>query len=92
MIFPESLKKLALFQVDLITVDPIDSSGEDGQLGDYAINTLLAPGIMANCSKFQTKHIEQKLKKMEIQRYISPLTYFRFAGGSYHCLTNEIYS
>jgi len=28
---------------------------------------------------------------MGIERFITPLTYFRYAGGSVHCLTNEIY-
>jgi hypothetical protein len=82
---------LKQLDIEIIEIDPIDSSGEEEELGNYAINTLIAPGLMLNCSEFLTKNIENKLKAMGIKRYISPLTYFRFAGGSYHCLTNEIY-
>lgn len=75
----------------MIFVDPIDSSGTDAQLGTYAINTLIAPGILVNCATFTTPGVEDALKKLGIKRLHSPLTDFRFAGGSYHCLTNEIY-
>lgn len=47
---------------------------------------------MMNCGKFSTPDVEEKLKALKIKRYFAPLTYFRFAGGSYHCLTNEIYN
>jgi len=63
----------------------------EGELGDYAVNALIAPGIMVNSSKFSTPGIEDQLAEMGIQRYVTPLTSFRYAGGSVHCLTNEVY-
>jgi N-dimethylarginine dimethylaminohydrolase len=91
MLDSESLESLKKFNLEIIYVDPIDSSGEGEELGNYAVNTLIAPGIMLNCAKFLTMSVEEKLKKLGIKRFVSPLTDFRFAGGSYHCLTNEIY-
>lgn len=91
LINPESLIALKKLNIKILPVDPMDSSGEGDKLGNYAINALVAPGIMLNCKKFLTKGIEKELKRMGIKRFISPLTDFRFAGGSYHCLTNEIY-
>ena len=91
MITQKSLASLKQLDIEIIEIDPIDSSGEGKELGNYAINTLVAPGIMLNCAEFLTEKVESKLKSLGIKRYVSPLTYFRFAGGSYHCLTNEIY-
>ena len=91
MIAPESLEELKKLDIEIIEIDPIDSSGEGEELGNYAVNTLVAPGVMLNCSSFLTENVEEKLRELGITRYVSPLTYFRFAGGSYHCLTNEIY-
>ncbi len=91
MLSTESLDRLRKFNIEMIYVDPIDSSGEVGALGNYAINTFTAPGIMLNCAKFLTEGVEDKFKLLKIKRFISPLTDFRFAGGSYHCLTNEVY-
>jgi N-dimethylarginine dimethylaminohydrolase len=90
MIAEKSLKELKNLGLEIIYVDSTDSSGEGKTLGNYAINTLVAPGILANCSKFETKGIEERLETLEIKRFVSPMTYHRFAGGSYHCLTNEI--
>lgn len=86
-----SLQFLKRFNLEIIYIDPIDSFGEREGLGKYAVNTLVAPGIMLNCAEFLTKGVEDRLKQLKIKRFISPLTYFYFAGGSYHCLTNEIY-
>lgn len=91
IINPKSISALKKFGLEIIYVDPIDSSGKGKELGNYAVNALIGPGVMLNCSKFLTKGVEDKLKKMGIKRYVSKLTDFRFAGGSYHCLTNEIY-
>lgn len=91
MLARESLESLKRLDIEIIEIDPIDSSGEGKELGNYAVNTLVAPGLMLNCSEFQTNNVENKLKNLAIKRYISPLTDFRFAGGSYHCLINEIY-
>lgn len=91
MLARKSLASLKQLDIEIIEIDPIDSSGEGKELGNYAVNTLVAPGLMLNCLEFLTKNVENRLKAMGIKRYISPLTYFRFAGGSYHCLTNEIY-
>lgn len=90
MIDKKSLELLKKFNVEIININPIDSSGNGKELGNYAVNTLIAPGVMLNCAKFLTKGVENKLKKLGIKRFISPLKDFRFAGGSYHCLTNEI--
>jgi len=37
------------------------------------------------------KGVEEALQKLGIERYVAPLTSFKYAGGSVHCLTNEIY-
>lgn len=87
----ESLNQLKNLNVEIIEVDQIDSSGEDNELGNYAVNTLVSNGIILNSSKFKTLGVEEKLKSLAIKRFVTPLTYFRYAGGSCHCLTNEIY-
>jgi len=87
----ESIKLLQKLEIEMIYVDQIDSSGKDMELGNYAINTLIAPGVMVNCAYFETEGVEEKLKDFGVKRFVSSLTYFRFAGGSYHCLTNEIW-
>jgi N-dimethylarginine dimethylaminohydrolase len=46
---------------------------------------------MLNSALFQTPRVEEILQEMGIKRFVSPLTYFRYAGGSFHCLTNEMY-
>ncbi len=91
MIAEDSLDQLRKLNVDIIEVEPIDSSGSQDVLGDYAINALIAPGIMVNSSHFQTSGVERRLEEMGICRFVAPLTSFRYAGGSVHCLTNEIY-
>ncbi len=91
LISQESIDKLKEFGLEMIYVDKIDSSGVDEELGNYAVNTLVAPGVMLNCSEFMTEGVEDKLKDLGIKRYVSPLTDFRYSGGSYHCLTNEVY-
>jgi len=87
----KSLKKLKDFNVEIIFIDPIDSSGEGKELGNYAVNSLVLPGFLLSCSAFLTSGVEEKLAQLGVKHLISPLTDFRFAGGSYHCLTNEIY-
>lgn len=88
---PESVKALEKLGVPVIEIDLMDSSGIGKDLGCYAVNALVAPGIMVNSSKFFTPGVEETLTEMGIERFITPLTYFRYAGGSVHCLTNEIY-
>lgn len=85
--------KMILHDLDIkiIEISPLDSSGEDDELGDYAVNALIAPGVMVNSSKFSTPGVEEYLASIGIQRYVTPLSSFRYAGGSVHCLTNEIY-
>ena len=87
----ESMQALHALGVPVIECDAMDSSGVAEELGDYAINALIAPGIMVNSSPFQTPGVEERLEKMGICRFVAPLTSFRYAGGSVHCLTNEIY-
>jgi len=86
-----SIRALENLGVPIIDIDLFDSSGEGRELGCYAVNALTGPGVMVNSSKFHTPGVEMHLKELGIKRYITPLTYFRYAGGSVHCLTNEIY-
>ncbi len=88
---PRSMAKIRALKVPVIEVTAQDSSGTGDNLGDYAVNALIAPGVMVNCSRFSTPGVEEKLKKMGIERYVAPLTSFRYAGGSVHCLTNEVF-
>ncbi len=88
---PRSMQSIRDLGVDVIEVSAMDSSGEADRLGDYAVNALIAPGIMVNSSKFTTPGVEEKLQDLGIQRYVTPLDSFRYAGGSVHCLTNEVY-
>lgn len=88
----DSLEKLKKLNLPLITVGPMDSSGSGNRLGTYHVNCLPGPGVLVNTGKFLTPGVEEKIKALGIKRYYSPLTYFRYAGGSYHCLTNEINS
>lgn len=86
-----SMARIRSLGVQVIEVSPQDSSGAGETLGDYAVNALIAPGIMVNCSLFGTPGVEETLKKLGIERFVAPLTNFKYAGGSVHCLTNEIY-
>jgi len=88
---PKSLAKIRELKVPVIEVTPQDSTGSGDTLGDYAVNALVAPGVMVNSSRFSTPGVEERLKKMGIERYVAPLTSFKYAGGSVHCLTNEIF-
>ena len=91
MLSPKSMTHVRALGMEVIEVSAMDASGVEDQLGDYAVNALVAPGIMVNSSKFSTPGVEEKLKAMGIQRYVTPLNSFRYAGGSVHCLTNEVY-
>ena len=86
-----SLQQLGKLGVELIEVSQMDSSGLGEELGHYAVNALIAPGIMVNSSHFTTPGVEERLSELGIQRFVTPLTSFRYAGGSVHCLTNEVY-
>jgi len=87
----KSMDALRSLDVRIIEIEAIDSSGAENELGDYAVNALIAPGIMVNSSPFMTPGVEDILEELGIQRFVTPLTSFRYAGGSVHCLTNEIY-
>jgi len=91
MLSTGSMKRLEALDVELIEVSVMDSSGSEDELGDYAVNALIAPGIMVNSSRFTTPGVEERLEQLGIARYVTPLTSFRYAGGSVHCLTNEVY-
>lgn len=91
MLSPESLDGLKKFNVEIIRVNLADSSGTKEKLGNCAVNALVAPGIMINSAKFLTPGAEGRFAELGINRFVAPLLYFRFAGGSCHCLTNEIY-
>ena len=86
-----SMQQLQSLGIQVVEVSAMDSSGVADKLGDYAVNALIAPGIMVNSSKFNTPGVEELLESLGIQRFITPLSSFRYAGGSVHCLTNEIY-
>lgn len=86
----ESLEALRRLDLELVPVDVEDSSGKGDQIGSYAINVITAPGIMIGNDRFVTPGIEEQLKSWGIRHIITPLSYFRYAGGSAHCLTNEI--
>ncbi len=86
-----SMQAIHSLGVKVIEVSAMDSSGQEEVLGDYAVNALIAPGIMVNSSYFNTPGVEDTLHDLKIQRFVTPLTSFRYAGGSVHCLTNEVY-
>ncbi len=92
MMSDRTLGEMDQLDVPILECGPLDSSGEGEKLGQYAINALVAPGILVNSAAFETGGIEEELSKLEICRFVAPLTSFRYAGGSVHCLTNEIYS
>ncbi|MBI5755235.1 hypothetical protein HZA41_03390 [Candidatus Peregrinibacteria bacterium] len=85
-----SLAELRKLGIELIPVDVGDSSGTASDLGTYAINMISAPGILIGSSRFSTPGIEELFEKWGISHIVTPLSYFRYAGGSAHCLTNEI--
>lgn len=90
IISEHSLIALRKLGIELIAIDAWDSSGAEEKLGTYAINMITAPGILIGSSRFSTAGIEDVLEKWGIRHIITPLSYFRYAGGSAHCLTNEI--
>ena len=86
----KSFRSLEKIGVPIIEIDPIDSLGNNNEPGFFAINGLSAPGVLVNSKKFLTSGVEEKLKALKIKRFVTPLTFHRFAGGACHCLTNEI--
>jgi len=91
MLSQTALDALHALDVPVIEVSAMDSSGVDDELGAYAVNALIAPGVMVNSSRFSTPGVEEQLQSLGIQRYVTPLSSFKYAGGSVHCLTNELY-
>ncbi len=91
MLTPRSMQSIRDLGVRVLEVSAMDSSGVEDELGEYAVNALIAPGIMVNSGYFSTPGVEDFLKEIGIQRFVTPLTSFRYAGGSVHCLTNEVY-
>ena len=91
MIHNESIEAIGNLNIQCIDIDPVDSSGEGKDLGNYAVNTLIGPGVMLNSAPFLTPGVEELIISLGVERFVSPLTYFRYAGGSFHCLTNEMY-
>jgi len=86
-----SMAQIRALGIRVIEISAQDSSGAGDVLGDYAVNALVAPGVMVNSGRFVTPGVEETLEKLGIERYVTPLTSFKYAGGSVHCLTNEIY-
>lgn len=87
----KSMTQIRELGVPVMEISAQDSSGAGDTLGDYSVNALIAPGVMVNCCRFSTPGVEETLKKLGIERFVAPLTSFKYAGGSVHCLTNEIY-
>lgn len=90
MLEDDSFENLKRLNIELIIVDNINSSDDDG-LGNYAVNALISKGVMISGSSFTNPHVEKRLKELGVDFYVVSLTDFNFAGGSVHCLTNEIY-
>ncbi|MBI4350355.1 MAG: hypothetical protein HY550_02845 [Elusimicrobia bacterium] len=96
IIASESIKARSMAQIralglPVIEVSAQDATGAGDRLGDYSVNALIAPGVLVNSSRFSTPGVEARLKKLGIERFVAPLTSFRYAGGSVHCLTNELF-
>ncbi len=85
------LAELEELDLQVIRILPEDSSGQGESLGNYAVNALVGPGVLVNCCRFGTPGVEERLKELEVRRFVTPLEYFRYAGGSVHCLTNEVF-
>jgi len=86
----ESKKHLSMLDVPLIELLPEDTCGIADNLGTMAVNGLSLPGIFINAEPFKTPGVEKKISSLGVTRSSSPLPYFHHAGGSYHCLTNEV--
>lgn len=91
MFTPSSIKLLESLHIEIIFLDNIDSSWAGSELWNYSVNALLAPGILVSCAQFTTAGVEKKLADLGIHHYIVPLTDYKYAWWSVHCLTNEIY-
>ena len=87
----KSMEQIRQLGIPVLEISDRDSSGSGDTLGDYSVNALIAPGVMVNSSRFSTPGVEAALKKLGIERFVTPLTSFKYAGGSVHCLTNEIF-
>ncbi len=92
MIEKESLQAIEVLGIEVIAIDAEDSSGIGEDLGNYAVNGLCLPGKLLSCSRFTTPGVEERLRDICVEHLVSPLADFRYAGGSYHCLTNEMYT
>ena len=90
MFSEESLAKLRALGKEIIFIDPRDAAGKWTTLGSFALNALIAPGIMVGGGYFLTEGVEERLATLGIKHFVTPLSQFRWAGGSVHCLTNEI--
>lgn len=90
MFSADSLEVLRSFNKEIIFIDPRDAAGKWTTLGSFALNALIAPGIMVSGGYFLTEGVEERIRELGIQRFVTPLSQFRWAGGSVHCLTNEI--
>ncbi len=89
MLTQESIKKLKKLNMEIIEVDAKDTVGLDG-LGSYAINAFTLPGYIISGVRFSDSLVEKKLSRLEIKYLIVPVPDFELAGGSIHCLTNEV--
>lgn len=86
----ESLDTLRALGKEIIFIDPRDAAGKWTTLGSFALNALIAPGIMVGSGYFLTQGVEERLSEFGIKHLMTPLSQFRWAGGSVHCLTNEV--
>ena len=93
MITPESyksLEKLKEKDIEIINIDNKDSCDVDG-LGTYAVNCLVGQGFLVSGSNFVTDNVIPKLNSLDITFHTVGVSDYQNAGGSVHCITNELY-
>ncbi len=73
----------------LLDIHPDDAIGNDGK-GNISVNCLSVPGILIGGHTFITPGVEEKISQLGIEHIVSPITQFLYAGGGFHCLTNEL--
>jgi len=86
-----NLKKLAnTYNLKILQASESDSIGSNELLGNFAINTFSAPGLIISSNYFSDPKIKNELNKLEIKHEVIPVSQYQLSGGSVHCLTNEL--
>ena len=78
--------------IQIIIVPKKDSIGTSKHLGSLAVNSFCSPGLLISSSNYSNIWVERKLKELNVNREICPVSQFQISGGSVHCLTNELLS